>query len=289
MKEYEYKLKQAQQFENEGKQLHALQIYVQLLEKEESYRVASIRIALVYEKLKMIGKAYEILDKYLAGNSEDEEVRKFYGHFLIRQSNYARALDVLSGVSTEDDSDVFFLLGLSNFHLGENRIGQINFESFIKCNPKSDLIPESYLYLSKINLKTSEYDIALEYAKKSESFLSQNYETHSTQAMIYYKKEMYFHALDAVKRALTLNKEDVSLLELAGRIHYQLGEFKKAEEYLKEYVVATEPSSEVLALLGMTFLNNENHKEAERCFGKALKIDPTNQLANKGLEKNQPK
>lgn len=284
MNEYEYRLKQAQQFENEGKHLHALQIYVQLRENQDSFRVASLRIALVYEKLDMISKAYEIMDKYLVGNMEDEEVRKFYGHFLIRQSNYSRALEVLSGVSTEEDSEVFFLLGLSNYHLGESRIGQINFESFIKSSPKSELIPEAYLYLSKINLSISELDIALEYAKKSESFVAQNFETHFMQALIYYQKEMYFHALDGIKRALTLNKEDSSLLELAGKIYYQLGEFGKAEEYLKEYVVSVEPEAEVIALLGLTYLKNEKASEAERCFNKAVELDPANQIAIKGLE-----
>ena len=284
MKESEYKLKQAREFEDKGQDLHALQIYLAMLNDEEAKRVATIRLAIIYEKMERHDKVREILDSFISDQPDDEDVHIFYAHYLIRHKNFEDSLKVLSGVSTEDNPDVFYLVGLSNYKLGDLRTAEINFRSFTQSDPGSELMPEAHLYLAKIFLKKGEYDKALEFAKKSESFLSQNFNVHLVQAKILFRKEMYFHALESINMALNLNDSDGAVFKWAGKIFIKLGEYKRAEFYLSEYITTCEPDAEVYSLLGIAYKNNKKKNEALNCFNKSLKIDPTNEFVLKEIE-----
>lgn len=284
MNESEYKLKQAREFENKGQDLHALQIYLALLNQEDSKRVATIRLAIIYEKMDRLDKVSDILNAFISEQPDDEEVHIFFAHYLIRHEEYEESLKVLSSVSSENNADVFYLAGLSNYKLDELRTAEINFKSFTQSAPGSELLPEANLYLAKIYLKKGEYDKALEYAKKSESFLSQNFNVHLLQAKILYKKEMYFHALESINLALNLNETDCSVYKWAGKVFMKLGEYKRAEFYLSEYVTLCDAEAEAFSLLGIAYKQNKKIKEALSCFKKSLKIDPENEKVKKEIE-----
>ncbi len=289
MKETDYKLKQAQDFEEKGQYLHALQIYLTLLSNEDSRRIVTIRLAYVYEKMNRNDKACEVIDSFLETFPDDEEVRIFYGHYLIRHGNYDKSLSVLSCVSAEKNKQVFYLTGLANYFLSEYKFAKINFELFVKSNPGSEYLPEANLFLAKILIKTNDYDAALEYAKKSESFLTQNFDVHLTQAKIFYFKEMFVHAYESINRAFSLNDSDCNVLKWGGKISVKLGEYKRAEYYLSVFISVCEPCSETYSLLGTVYMNNNKEKEAIKYFKKSLKLDPKNKEALKGVEKLQKK
>src|SRR4030042_725938 len=224
MNELEYKLKTALDYEKEGKLLHAVQVLKPLLKENQIRRTACIRISGIYEQLNNFRAAANVLEEYLNEKPEDDNVRKFFGHFLIRHSYYEEALDVLSSLPVELHNEIYFLLGF-------------------------------------------------------------NYEGHLTLAIIYYQKKMYYHANDSVKKTLSLNDEDAIAFEWAGKIFFKIGEFEKAEYYLRKCIGYSRSSSEIYSLLGFTCLNTNNLKDAAFFFDESLKLNPENKMALEGRTK----
>jgi tetratricopeptide (TPR) repeat protein len=95
---------------------------------------------------------------------------------------------------------------------------------------------------------------------------------------------MFLHAFEAISEAIKINSSDYNLYKWAGKILYHMGEFDKAEVYLKKFVNEgdIDQKPEIYALLGGTCLKNKKYKEAQDYFEMCLKLDPSNQIALKG-------
>ena len=284
MNEFEYKLKVASEFEKENKFLHALQIYLQLLDNEPYERTAVVKLSEIYEKLDRKEASVSILKKYILKNPEDLSIRKYASQLMVSNGYYQDALEMLSFISDNEYPELSFLLGIIHYNLNELRIAEINFNGFIERNRVSEYLPDAYLYLAKTQMELNKPDAALNAAKESEKLSVNNYELHQIFAKIYFIKEMYFHAGESVKKAIELNKKGASLYELAGEIMYKTGDFKKAEYYLKSFIKLSVPKSDTYSLLGHICLNSKQLKAAKEYFDKALILNPLNKVASEGLQ-----
>ena len=256
MEQVEYKLQLAEDFEKEGKYLHALQIYYSLFHRKEFKRTAIVKLSSLYEKMDKADQAVKLFESYLLDNF-DVEMRKYFSHYLIQNLKYTKAIEVLQYVSKEDNPEVYFLSGLASYKLGDYEIAKINFSEFTRKNRKSDLLPEAYLYLSKAYRHLNQYDSALENAKYSELIWNNNFELYLNMAKIYFYKKMYFHAFESITKAIKLNNIEPSLLKWAGKILYFMDEYEKAEDYLRKFVNHCNEDPEIYALLGNVCLKNK--------------------------------
>jgi tetratricopeptide (TPR) repeat protein len=282
MNNFEHQLRKAAQFEKEEKYLHAVQIYLQLYDLPEYRRSVTLRLASMYDKLNNFQSSVSIIEKYLEEQPQDDEVRKFFAQILIHNFHYDMAIDVLSSLPRAEHSDIFYLMGIANFHMSNFEIAKINFEEFIAKNKTSELVPESYLYIAKANIELGNLDEALRSAKSSEWFFNRNYDLFLTLATIYYYKEMYFHAHESILKALKLNPKEPAIKGMAGKILFQMGEFEKAETVLREFIVMDNSDTEMYLLLGKVCLKNNKKKDAEAFFNTALELDPNNSAAKEG-------
>lgn len=283
--EKKYKLEKASDLEKEGKLLHALQLYTAVNEEYPSERKICIKIASVYEKLKNIEKADLVLKKYLENNSDDHEIRRFYAHFLVRNNLYERALEELQNLSVDEYGELHFLTGLSNYRLDNLKASVLNFKNFIKYNPKSELLPEAYLYLSKCSLMSQSYSEALNYAKKSEELFNISYDLFITKTSIFYSKEMYYHALEALRKAADFGRETEETDLWYSKIYVKTEDWDKAKKYLDLLLKKNIKTSEVNILLGKTLFGKREVEQAELYFKKALSENPSNKEAKAGINK----
>ncbi len=250
VKQLENVLKQAKLFEEQGKFLHALQLYHTLLKNPKYKRIATVRLASAYERLKKADLAKEILQKYISENENDDEIKKLFCHFLIRNNYNEEALFFLSTISRDENPEILYLMGIANYKLRNFKIAELNFIEFVNENSKSDLLPEALFILAKIQIEMNKIEEALNNANKSAELFFQNFEIHELLARIYYSKEMYYHAQKAVKNALKINDKELSLLKCAGKIYFKLEEFKKAADYFMKYLEYY-PNDEVRELLNI--------------------------------------
>ena len=99
-----------------------------------------------------------MLNSYLENNPESKEIRLFLGQYLLRNSKWEEAIDVLSFILPEDEPVVAFFTGYSHFMLGEYELAKISFENFISNEDHSELVQEANIYLAKIALKLKDFE-----------------------------------------------------------------------------------------------------------------------------------
>ncbi len=279
----EHKIKKARDYESQGKLLHAVQIYISILNENPDSSDALIGIANNYEILGNIEPAVELLSSYLEGHNEDIDVRLFLGQFLLRNTRWENAIEVLSYILPEEEPIVAFFIGYSHFMLDEFELAKINFNNFVSLGEESELLHEANIYLAKIELKLKNYENALLFAKKADAMYSNFWELNLIYAETYYNLGMYEHAVTKAEKSIQLNPNEPAPYQWAGKIYLKLGQYGKAEKQLLKYVESIDnASSDIYTKLADACLKLKKTKDALAYYDIALKLDPENNFAKEG-------
>jgi tetratricopeptide (TPR) repeat protein len=282
---FQHKIKSAKDFESQGKQLHAIQIYKVLIEdypdKTESY----INLADVYQIIGQNESAERILGTIIKRQPDNHELSIYFTQFLMQNNEWNRALDKLSELSSEDPF-VSYLTGYIYFMQNEPETAKLHFLRFIISDEEPELIHEAYLFLAKIEIELERYKDALRYAKKAEIMYDDFWELYLIYAKIYYSLQMYMHSSQSILEGIKLNPEETQLYEWAGKIQVKLNNFIKAKKYFEKHIDMKESitSEDYFCLADACFRTGEL-KEALSFFDTAIKLNPENALALEGHEK----
>ncbi len=281
----QHKAQIAERLESEGKLLHAVQIHRAIIEEYPDYFESYFKLAAIYEKLDNFEAGYELLNELLQEFPEEKIVRLGIGQFLFRNQMWNETIETLSYFLPEDEPLVSFFIGYSYFMLKEFELAKISFQTFITYAEKSEFLQDAFLYLAKAHINLGEYNEALVYLKKAETFYKGHYELYLLYAVVYYFLSMEQNALYAIDIALQLKRNDPLTLEWAGKIYFKVKNFLKAEEFYKKYLELAEvPTSEIYSDLAVTYLNLQKINEAINYFELALKLNPQNKVALEALK-----
>ena len=282
----EHKLKSARDFESQGFNLHAMQIYYSILKNEPEFAEANFSLAELFEKQGNINAAKKLLTEYLGENPGNNFVRLYFAQFLLRNSMWEDVVDIIQSVDINEEPISSFLLGYSFFMLKNYEHAKINFLHFIHKGKKTELRYETYMYLAKTEIELRNFESALEYIKESELVYSNFWELYLLHAIIYYNLDMYTHAVSSVIKALKLKTNEPAVCKWAGKIFLKTGEYLKAEEYFLNYIgMIEEPTSEIYSELGEVFMKTNRAKNAFQYYELALKLDPNDKFAAEGIKK----
>jgi len=281
----DHKLKTAADYEAQGKNLHAIQLYSSIMEEYPDFDEVYFYLAELYEKMGNLEPAFSLLYSLLDKKPENNEVRLFLGQFLLRNAKWEEAIEILSLILPEENHIVSFFLGYSHFVLREYEMARINFQNYVSFNEQTELLYEADLYLAKIEIELGNFESALNYAKKTDTIYSNFWELNLIYSIIYYNLGMYAHAIVPVEKAIRLNPKEAVSYEWGGKIHLKLGDYLKAEKLFLKYIEQMDNvSSDIYAKLGEACLNASKTKDALTYFDVALKLDPENIFAKKGKE-----
>jgi len=279
----ENKLKTAQEFEARGENLHAIQLYLSIIEDEPDYVEGYFSLAELYEKQGNLESAKKLLINYLSENPDNNTVRLFYAQLLIRNFQWENVIDIIHSLDINDEPLAGFFLGYSFFMLKDYEPARINFLRFISSGKKTELLLETYIYLAKTEIQLNNFKDALEFAKKAEIVYSNFWELNLILAIIYYNLEMITHSVSSIARAIKLNQNEASVYEWAGRIYLKAGEYLKAEEYFIKHIDMIEyPTSKIYSELAEVYFKISKVRDALRYYDLALGLDPFNQFAVNG-------
>jgi tetratricopeptide (TPR) repeat protein len=282
--QFDHKMKMAKELESSGRLLHAVQIYNNLIEEYPEESEAYFNLADLYEHFDKVDSGTALLKKFLNSNPDNKEVRIFLGQFLMRNEKWHEANIILSFIPVEDEPIVSFFLGYSYFKMREYELSKTNFLNFISVEEHSELVQEAFLFLAKIEVELSDYKEALAFAKKAEVLYENSWELNAIFAVSYFNLGMYAHAVNPLEKAVKINSRERSLRELAGKVYLKTGDFLKAEESFLKYIDLNETaSSELYSNLGEACFKGNKPKDALAYYEIALKIDPENQSALKGI------
>jgi tetratricopeptide (TPR) repeat protein len=279
----DYKLKQARDYQAQGKLLHALQLYEIVIKEQPALIDAYYGMTEVYEQLGNIAPAVDLLNDFLQSDPENKIVRLFFGQFLLRNAMWEETIEVLSFILPEEERAVNFFVGYAHFMLEEYELAKVNFQSFIANSEQSELYQEANIYLAKTEIKLSNFEKALICAKRADIMYSDYWELNGIYAEIYFNLDMHAHAVSPVEKAIKLNPNEPYLYELAGKIYFKLGDFIKAEKnFLKQIESTDDASSEAYTKLAEACLKANKVKDALLYYDIALKLDPLNKYAMEG-------
>ncbi|OGU77096.1 MAG: hypothetical protein A2V93_05070 [Ignavibacteria bacterium RBG_16_34_14] len=282
----ENRLKSARDYEANGDNLHAMQIYNSIIEDEPDFAEAYFSLAELFEKQGNIESAKKLLTDYLNKKPGNNLVRLFYAQLLLRNSQWEDVIDILQSLSIDEEPIAAFFLGYSFFMLKNYEHAKINFQHFINSGKKTELLHQTYIYLAKTEIQLRNFESALEYAKKSEIVYSNFWELNLVFAIIHYHLDMYTHAISSISKALKLNANEPTVYKWAGKIFLKVREYLKAEENFLKYIGMVEyPASEIYSELGEAYFKTNKVKDALQYYELALKIDPFNKFAVEGKKK----
>jgi tetratricopeptide (TPR) repeat protein len=276
-----FKLKLASAFISEGKNLHAIQIYLKLIEETKKQDIY-FQLAELYEDMGFIDSGKKILSDLVQLNVNDHDITLYFGQYLLRNSRWIESIEVLATISDTMPA-ALFLMAYSNMMLNNFELAKEQFTDFISYDEKNDLKQEANLYLAKIEYELHNYNSALNYATNAQYLYSDFWELNLTLAKVYYSLDMFTHAINPIQKAIKLNSKDPSVQEFAGKIYFQLQDFVKAEKFFSEYIeLSSEVSAEIYTLLAKCYVRQRKIYEANLFFELALKVDPDFQPAISG-------
>lgn len=273
-----YKLKLASTLISEGKNLHAAQIYRKLIDEDgrEDYY---FNLAELYEDIGFVDAGKNILIELLEIKNDDENIAMFLGQYLLRNSRWFEAIEILIPISNLSPSTAF-LIGYAYLMLNEFELAKEYFTNYLEVDEKTELKQEANLYLAKIEFELHNYNLALDYANKAKYLYSDFWELNLILAKVYYNLNMFTHAVTPIQKALKLNAHDAVVQEFAGKIYYQLQDYRKAEMFFAQCIeLSSDVSAEIYTLLAKSFLKQRKSVEAKMFFDLALKVDPSYQPA----------
>lgn len=272
------KLQQASDFTDAGKYLHAIQIYVSLLEKYGADSLIVFPLYNIYLKLNNFTAAKNLLKMKVESNPEDISFRILYSSILTKMNDWNEALNELKLISSYEDSIVDYMLGEVYFNL-KNYDKSINhFLKYINQNKINEFYELSVLRIAEIKIYFNEFDDALKFLNKIETLSQANFKYHFLKAKIYYNLSMTYNASSAIKRALKLNPNDGNLLLTAARIFYNSKEFDKCIKCANDFFLYQEDiSSEIYFELGKIIYEIGDKKIGMGYIHQAYKLDFDNE------------
>lgn len=272
--EFEYKIKLVGNFLSEGKKLHAAQLLYSLLDENPSDDLY-YQLAELYEEMGFTESGINILNELLDSKPDDNEVKLFIGQYLLRNSHWVNAIEILNEVDKKLSPDVDFLIGYSYLMLKDYELSGDYFRNYLNSASNHELKQEANIYLAKIEFELQHFDEALSFAKSAEFIYSEFWELNLILAKVYYNLGMLTHAISPIQKAIKLNPDEPSVYEYAGKIYFKLEEFRKAEECFSKFIETNdEISAEVYTLLARTYIKLSKLNEAGLFFELALQIDP---------------
>lgn len=277
-----FKLKLVSAFISEGKNLHAVQILLNLIEETERVEIY-FQLAELFEDMGFVDSGKNILSNLVSLKESSNDVDLYFGQYLLRNSRWIEAIEILNHIADTTPA-ALFLIAYSYMMLKEFELAKEYFSNFIISDEKNDLKQEANLYLAKIEYELRNYNSALNYATNAQYLYSDFWELNLILAKVYYSLDMFTHAVNPIQKALKLNPKDASVQEFAGKIYYQLQDYKKSEKFLSEFIdLSSEVSAEIYTLLAKSFVKQRKLDEANMFFALALQIDPTYSPAIAGI------
>ena len=239
-------------------------------------------LAELFEDMRMIDAGENVLLELLENMEDKTEVSMYLGQYLLRNSKWIDAIQILSTITDQIHSSNF-LIGYSYVMINQFELAKEYFTTYIASDDNTELKQEANIYLAKIEYELSNFDSALNYAKNAQFLYSDFWELNLILAKVYYSLGMFAHALSPVDKAYKLNPKETAVLEFAGKIYYQVEKYESSIKFFSEYIEqSSNISAEIYTLLAKSYVKQKKKNDAELFFTLALQVDPEYQPALSG-------
>jgi len=200
---------------------------------------------------------------------------------MLARQEYASAETLLKTMTDQQDfaDKAFLYLGISKREQKDTQTALVYFDKSLQLNPKNY---DAAMQIALI--KSAENDPkAKDYFDRVLAINEYSDEAWYAMGLYFQQKEKYKDALACYDKASTINGGHRLSRYNSAVIYSIFEEWERAEEWCNKTLDVDPENANALALRGFTFENRNNKKAAIADYKAALKKDPKNAPALKGL------
>jgi tetratricopeptide (TPR) repeat protein len=279
-------LEQAREFADEGKYLHALQLYRRVVEAVPSCDTGWMELAEVYTEMKQYDAAEKTLLEARTVATDKKEITFLLGNLNLKRERYDRALsfyrELLEDKTTlpsKMKAHLLFHVGLVHFYRNNMKVAEEYFRSVLRLDPRFPKIHES---LGELLIRRGALAEAVSVLKTAIVHDPYSWIGHYLLGVAYMQMLDWRHAYDELVTAIEMDPSEPTAWQLCGEVLIALQQLDEAEQYLRKALELNPRSADAIAHFGQLYFKRGDLSRAREYFERALSLDPKNAAALRG-------
>ena len=269
----------ARAFVEEGKLLHATQIYKRLISEEPTLPKAYLELASIYEDFERHTAAEKLLLDAWERCGRSPEIIYRLGNLHLRCAQYERAISYYRTLESSKLPHVHFNLGVAYFYLGNLPRAEKHLQLTLKYDPHFPKINET---IGDLLIRRKAYAEAVRYLRRGIQIDPYSSISHYLLGIAYSALYDWKNAYEEFVTAIEMDPKEVRAWERCGDVLLRLGRLDEAESYLKKALVLDPGFADTFVDFGYLSLQRGQPDEAMSYFSRALKLQPNHARAIEG-------
>ncbi|MBP1655972.1 MAG: ABC-type branched-chain amino acid transport system periplasmic subunit [Bacteroidetes bacterium] len=269
----------ARRYEEEGKVLHAGQVYWRLMKAAPDLEEPYLRLAAIFLDEGHAEEAERILRRGARTCSDSTHCLTVLSDHLLRRSDYSGALECLAPLLTKRLPQVHLRAAVALMHLGKMAGAEAEIRKALTLESR---LPQAREVLGEILLATRRPGEAAAELKRALRISPYNGWTHQLLGQAYLQNRNLMEALDAFQMAVNLDPLDARAWHLCGEVLLRLRRLNEAEVCLRRALDLDPQSAETSVIMGELSLQKGDMEHALAAFDTALRLHPGHQRAMDG-------
>lgn len=282
-------LEEGYQYLEQGKLLHALQVYRRILVLEPDSTLAWIQLSSIHSDLKNVKAAEEALQNALRTSPQPKEILVLIGDFHLHQGRPSRALFFYKKAIVDEDilsrqsrCRLHFNLGRLYRKRSQEKLAEYHLRRTRSIDPAYPQVNEQ---LAEILLKRNAVAESIHILKQYLEVNPYSASSHLLLGRAFAVSRQWQKAFDEFVTGVDMNPENSQGWQLCGEALLSLRRLDEAEQYLRKALELNPHQPDAVADLGNLWLRRNHPDRALDYFDKALKKEPTNKKALLGKQK----
>jgi tetratricopeptide (TPR) repeat protein len=263
----------------EGKLLHATQIYRRLISEEPHLPKAYLELASIYEELDNYAAAEQLLLKAWERCGQLPELVYRLGNLHLRCERYERAISYYSTLENSKLPHVHFNLGVAYFHLGNLAKSEKHLRLTLKYDPHFPRINET---IGDLLIRKKAYSEAVKHLRRGIEIDPYSSMSHYLLGLAYSALYDWKNAYEEFVTAIEMDPKEARAWEKCGEVLLNLQQLDEAESYLKKAIELDPELPDAIVDFGYLSLRRGQPDEAMSYFTQALKLEPHHARAIEG-------
>jgi len=264
-------LEQARGYLEDGKPLHAMQMYHRLLREDPHRSTAYVRLAALYGEMELHRAAERLLRQGVRSAPRNGELFLSLADVLLAQGRYTQAAHWYGRARIAGQVRTHYCLALCYVRTGRTAAAERELRHALRIRPA---LPAALELLGEIMILRRQYTRAIEELREAVKRNPYSGSGHRLLGMALLGARQTAEALEELHLAVDINPEDATAWSLCGDTLIRLRRFPEAEYYLGRALALDPGSADATTSLGYLHLHTGRAREALEAFEAALRLHP---------------
>jgi tetratricopeptide (TPR) repeat protein len=273
-------LEEAAMLAEEGKRLHAIQLYTRLLGSDPSLEEPSLRLARLFAEQGDLESAERVVADGLDRHPGHWKFIICLGDLAAAQEKYGQAAGWYGQLSEHRLPRLHFSLGMVYLRMRELEKAEGEFRRTLRLDSRFPRIHES---LGEVLLERGDVPQAIVEFRKALRHDPYSGDAHRFLGAALKESHQWAAALEEFILAVDIDPDDAKAWQLSGEALLHLRRYGEAEYYVRRARALDPGSADVAASCGFVCMHNGKVDEARQAFQDALTLRPGHPRAMDGI------